>query len=355
VKFKGDDGIPHAFQDYLTRVDGQSGTVGYCISPFKSGVYPSGSMTVTAKSPATNSALDKQLLGIMMAGYPAKSASVLGLSESEAYYATLVAIEHFLFQHPTTYPNAKGVKFSSDDWDKYWSGNAKIIGKAKEIYAAGIAAPYGGSDTGSVTITPIGGDNKMTPVVTDAVTGAGTLEITFEITSDKPFTKGKLVFDDPMIKQIVSGNVASKILVNGTEQAFKAGIMGAGDYTEGIAVAYAAPKTTVKIVLDKLTAESYVPNPDEYINAGFTLSTEGNETFAAYMTENTASGYKQDYAVLLPQAVEETGMLALTRRDSGSDDEPGEGGLKILKYNKKTHQLTPGALFHVVGLDDSKA
>ena len=353
VKFKGDNGVQHAFLDYLTRVEGQVGTVGYCISPFKPGVYRSGSTDVIVKDPAANSALDKQLLGIMMAGFPTQSASALGLSEAEAYYATLVAVKHFLFQHTSAYPNDKGVKFSSDDWSKYWSGNTKVINTAKEIYAAGIAAPYDGSDTGSITITPIGGNNKMTPIVTDAVTGAGTLEITFEIASDKPFTKGKLVFDDPMIQQIVNSNAASKILVNGTEQAFKAGIMGAGDYTEGIAVAYAAPKTTVKIVLDKLTAESYVPNADEYINANFTLSTEGNETFAAYMTENTAAGYKQNYIVLLPQTIEETGMLALTRGDTTIVDEPGEGGLKILKYNKKTHQLTPGALFHVVGLDDS--
>jgi hypothetical protein len=69
VKFKGDDGKQHAVEDYLTRVNGQTGTVGYCVSPFKGGVYPAGSTTVTVKDPATNTALDKQIMGIMMAGY----------------------------------------------------------------------------------------------------------------------------------------------------------------------------------------------------------------------------------------------------------------------------------------------
>jgi uncharacterized surface anchored protein len=46
------------------------------------------------------------------------------------------------------------------------------------------------------------------------------------------------------------------------------------------------------------------------------------------------------------------GTLALTRAEDESSP-PGDGGLKILKYNKKTHQLTPGAIFHIVGLDDS--
>jgi uncharacterized repeat protein (TIGR01451 family) len=353
VKFKGDDGKQYAIQDYLTRVNGQNGTVGYCISPFKGGVYPAGSTTVKVKDPTTNTALDKQILGIMMAGYPAKPASEFGLTDAEAWYATESAIKNFLFQHTDAYPNSKGCVFSDNDWSKHWYGNDKVIAAAKKIYDAGIANPYDGGTTGDITITPVGGDNKMTANVTNPDTGAGTLEITFEITADPPFSKGKIMFDDPMIKQIVnSTKPTSKILVNGTEQNFKTGIMGGKDYDEGIAVTYTAPKTTVKIVLDKLTAESYVPNPDEYINAGFKLETEGGGTFAAYMTENTASGYKQDYVVLLPEAVTERAAFALTRAEDGGGD-PGDGWLKILKYNKKTHQLTPGAIFHVLGLDDS--
>ena len=120
VAFKGDEpnATQHAIIDYITRENNDPNAVSYCISPFYAGAKENFSTTVTIDPNLT--ATDKQLLGIAVAGYPYNKYNVAGydaLKEEDKYYATLIAMEHLIFQKTGEYKNKKGVVFNGDHWN----------------------------------------------------------------------------------------------------------------------------------------------------------------------------------------------------------------------------------------------
>jgi len=138
--FRGDQpgAVQHRLNYQITVVKDVQGTAAYCITPFARGVQPNNEPQTLM--PVPNERLDekdKQLLGIMIAGYPNTS---YGRSANDEYMATLIAIQHFVFQNPEKYPNPRNVKFNDDSWSK-WE-NLTIIELAKTIYNKGITNPY---------------------------------------------------------------------------------------------------------------------------------------------------------------------------------------------------------------------
>jgi len=185
VAFKGDEAgaVQHRFTYPIAVVKDVPGTAGYCIEPFTRGVSPGGQEQTLSKVPSEKlDTLDKQLLGIMMAGYPNKKH---GWSDADEYMATQIAIQHFVFQRPEKYPNAKKVKFNNDSWS-HWD-NAPIIELAKTIYSQGIANPYDPS-AGSADERI-----KVVPANSGRFTDNGdTLELKIAIVPSGPFLTAKL-------------------------------------------------------------------------------------------------------------------------------------------------------------------
>lgn len=362
ARFIGDnesrDKLPNGYglNDYITRVNNQKDTIGYCINPFKYGVYPDNETSVSIVDTSQYSENDRKILGIMANGYPQKSPADLGANnDMQAYYATQVAIQHFCFQHSDEYPNARGVRFDNDSWEHWW-GNDTVINAAKQIYQNGVANPYTEQSVG-VNIKPSSGyDDKgvMKEIETNPTTGDGTFEIELTINSEQPFEYGKLVFSDTLINNLIKSGGKNKILVGGSQVNFQTGILGANDYTEGIRVSHGQ---SVKIVLDKLLAESYVPSPGAYKTIDYVFTASGNTVKAAYVTKNLNQGYKQDYVIMQPGTAKIGSQIMWTKEEAvpTPPDTPtpeGRGNLKILKYNNKTKQLVAGAVFNVRGVSE---
>ena len=340
VTFKGDEAgaAPHRFTYPIAAVKDVPGTAGYCIEPFARGVSPNGQEQTFSKVPSDKlDTLDKQLLGIMMAGYPNVKH---GWSDADEYMATQIAIQHFVFQHPEKYPNAKKVKFNNDSW-AHWD-NEPIIELAKTIYSQGIANPYTpGAESTAAQI-------KAVPANSGRFTDNGDkLELKIAITANGSFQTAKLTLPNE-IKNIVKSGQGS-ITVNGRPVSFKTYILGSSDSFEGIEIK--PGDTEVIITLDKKAAEAYVSAPGQYKTAEIQIQALGGDTIQAYKGINLNSS-NQDYIFTAPGPSQPMpAEISWTRDELAPPDEtPGKGGLKILKYNKKTNQLVSGAIFEIRGV-----
>ena len=366
VAFKGDEpnATQHAIIDYITRENNDPNAVSYCISPFYAGAKENFSTTVTIDPNLT--ATDKQLLGIAVAGYPYNKYNVAGydaLKEEDKYYATLIAMEHLIFQKTGEYKNKKGVVFNGDHWNstrwypvKTGDTNAQnIINVAKQIYAKGIANPYD-PEKGIATIN-----------FTDNTGNKGTLapigdkyKISITLTSDIPYSHVLLQFDDPKIKQWATGDTKMQFY-DGPSESGKRLNWGTyeidGQSYEGILIEKTSRKTdTITIVLDKATADSV---GDKY-TVNYTAKFFGGSMQVGYKTKNIDSNL-QDYATITSgnataknsinwnkthiETTTETTTATTTTRA-----EKEKGGLKILKYNAKTNELVAGAIFKIRGI-----
>jgi len=252
VAFKGDEAgaVQHRFTYPIAVVKDIPKTAGYCIEPFARGVSPSGQEQTFSKVPNDRlDARDKQLLGIMMAGYPNKSH---GWSDEDEYMATQIAIQHFVFQHPDKYPNARNVKFNNDNWS-HWD-NEPIIELAKIIYDEGIANPYNPSAGNTAAgVKAIPANNG---IFTD---NNGTLTLKIAIEASGGFQIAKLTLPDEIRNIVKSGQ--GSITVNGRAANFKAYILGSEDSYEGIEIK--PGDTEVVISLNKKAAEAYVSTPGQ--------------------------------------------------------------------------------------------
>ncbi len=200
VTFKGDEkgATTHAIIDYITRENNDPNAVGYCISPFYAGAKENGTTVVKVDNNLTEN--DKLLLGIAVAGHPHNKFNVAGfneLNDEDQYYATLIAMEHFIFQKKGEYKNKKGVEFKGDHWNstrwfptKSNDANAqKIINVAKGIYEKGMSNPYD-PEKGIATINfKDNTDNQGTLNPND-----GNYKITITLTSDINYSHAVLQF-----------------------------------------------------------------------------------------------------------------------------------------------------------------
>ena len=340
--FKGDEAgaTVHRFTYPTATVKDTAGTAGYCIEPFARGVSPSGQAQTFTTVPADQlDDLDKKLLGIMMAGYPTVTH---GKSAADEYMATQIAIQHFVFQHPDKYPNSKKVKFNDDSWSR-WSSST-VVELAKVIYNQGIANPY---VTGSSTNTEI----KAAPENNGRLENDGdNLVVNISLEVSGTFPKGKLTLPDEIRSLVKSGK--GSITVNGITATFKPYILGSDDTYEGIEIK--PGDAEVIITLDKLSAEAYVPAPNEIKSVDFSFEIIGGDALQAHKGVNLNNS-NQDYIFIAPGETEPVVAALSWTRDfiPVMETEPGDGGLKVLKYNAKTNQLTSDAIFEIRGVSES--
>ena len=340
--FKGDEAgaTVHRFTYPTAAVKDTAGTAGYCIEPFARGVSPSGQAQTFTTVPADQlDELDKKLLGIMMAGYPTVTH---GKSAADEYMATQIAIQHFIFQYPDKYPNSQKVKFNDDNWS-HWSNDA-IVDLAKTIYNQGISKPY---IAGSSTNTEI----NATPENNGRFTDEGdNLEVLISLEASGTFQKGKLTLPNEIRNMVKNGK--GTITVDGVAASFKPYILGSTDAYEGIEIQ--PGNELVKIVLDRASAEAYVPAPNEIKSVDFTFETIGGDALQAYKGVNLNNS-NQDYIFIAPGETEPVVAALSWTRDFAplAEEMPGDGGLKVLKYNAKTNQLVSGAIFEIRGVSES--
>ncbi len=373
VSFKGDESgaTPHALIDYITRENNDPNAVSYCISPFYAGAKENGTTTVTIDNNLT--ATDKQLLGIAVAGYPYNKYNVTGfsdLTEQDQYYATLIAMEHLVFQKTGEYKNKKGVVFNDDSWSSTrWyptrSGDAnaqKIINVAQQIYLKGVANPYDpAKGIATVNFTDNNKNDGTMKIVGDKY------KLTVTINSDIPYSHALIQFDDPKIKEWATGDTKIQFYdgtdENGTRLNWGTHQIDGQQY-EGILIQKTSRNTdTITIVLDKAIADSVITG-DKY-TLDYTTKFFGGSMQVAYKTKNTNADL-QDYATITSGNATARSSINWSLTDIPNTEPPTEtttattttmavqekGGLKILKYNAKTNELVAGAIFRIRGISD---
>ena len=368
VSFKGDESgaTSHALIDYITRENNDPNAVSYCISPFYAGAKENGTTTVTVDNNIT--ATDKQLLGIAIAGYPHNKYNISGfsdLSEEDQYYATLIAMEHLIFQKTGEYKNKKGVQFNGDHWNttrwfptKSNDANAqKIINVAKEIYAKGMANPY--DETKGIATINFKDNNKndgTMKVVGDKY------KLTITLNSDIEYSHALLQFDDPKIKEWATGDTKIQFYdgvdENGTRLNWGTHQIDGQQY-EGILIQKTARKTdTITIILDRSVADSVVSNGKYSVD--YTTKFFGGDMQVGYKTRNVDPSLQDYAAITTGNATAKNGINwnvgtlteTTTETTTGTTTTRAQekGGLKILKYNAKTNELVAGAIFKVKGI-----
>lgn len=364
VSFKGDEvgATNHQLIDYITRHNGDNNSVGYCISPFYAGAKENGTTTVEEVTPTTN---DKILLGIAVAGYPNNKYNITGLNslaEEEQYYATLIAMEHFIFQKTGEYKNRVGVKFNGDHWNNTrWFPNPnvssaqkqkaqQIINVAKEIYTKGVTNPYDESK-GIATINFTDNNKNDGTMLRDT----NNYKITIDISSDINYSDAIVIFKDPIIKQWANENPSKIQFYDGDENGRRVYLQShqlIGEVVEGIKIAKASRKSDkLTIVIDKATAESVVTS-DKY-TVDYDVKFLGGNMQVGYKTRNVDTSL-QDYAVITSGNATARSSINWVKNPVPPQviPNPDKGGLKILKYNAKTNQLLAGAIFKIRGISD---
>ena len=370
VSFKGDESgaTNHALIDYITRENNDPNAVAYCISPFYAGAKENGTTTVKVDNNLT--ATDRQLLGIAVAGYPHNKYNVTSyneLKEEDKYYATLIAMEHLIFQKNGEYKNKKGVQFNGDHWNvtrwfptKSSDANAqKIINVAKEIYSKGMANPY--DETKGIATINFKDNNKndgtMKPM-------GDKYKLTITLTSDTDYSHALLQFEDPKIKEWANGDTKIQFYdgdESGTRLNWSTKEIDGQQY-EGIIIEKPSRKTdTITIVLDKNIANSVVTSTEYTVP--YTTKFFGGNMQVGYKTKNVSPDLQDYLAITTGNATAKNGIKwvkdnieTTTETTTGtttttSTPAPKEkGGLKILKYNAKTNELVAGAIFRVRGI-----
>ena len=375
VSFKGDESgaTSHALIDYITRENNDPNAVSYCISPFYAGAKENGTTTVRIDNNLTPT--DKQLLGIAVAGYPHNKYNIAGfndLSEQDRYYATLIAMEHLIFQKTGEYKNKKGVKFNDDSWSsKRWfptksnDANAqKIINVAKEIYNKGMANPYD-PQKGIATINFTDNNKNNGSMYIDI---DNKYKITITIKSDIEYSHMLLQFEDPKIKQWATGDTKIQFY-DGIDEKGKRLNWGIhqidGQSYEGILIEKQKRNTdNITIILDKNVANELISNDKGNYIVNYTTKFFGGNMQVGYKTKNINPNL-QDYATItsgnatarnninwskIPNV--ETITETTTGITTTSIQPKEKGGLKILKYNAKTNELVAGAIFKVRGISE---
>ncbi|MDE6357755.1 MAG: hypothetical protein K2L15_04090, partial [Eubacteriales bacterium] len=366
VSFRGDEpgADDHSLIDYITRHNGDNNSVGYCVSPFYAGAKEN---KITTVEETTMTANDKKLIGIAVAGYPHNKYNVKGyddLDEQDQYYATKIAMEHFIFQQKNgEYRKRIDVQFNGDHWNSTrWfpspkvssaqKQNAqKIIDVAKQIYEKGMANPYD-PDKGIATIT-----------FTDNNKNNGEMEIdgdnyilTIDINSDINYSHALIQFTDPIVKQWAT-STTTKIQFydgdkNGTRLYFQTHPI-AGENYEGIAIKKASRKSDkLTIVLDKETANKLITGDTGSHTLDYDVKFFGGNMQVGYRTKNVDNTL-QDYAVITTgNATARSSINWKKTTFPTTTPDPGKGGLKILKYNAKTNELVKGAIFKIRGISN---
>ena len=384
VAFKGDEAGAgqHSFIDYITRENNDPTSVGYCISPFYKGAKENTTTTVKEVKDLTEN--DKILLGIAVAGYPHNKFNVAGfdeLTEEERYYATLVAIEHYLFQYPNLYKNAENVKFNGEHWNSTrWYPNPsvssekqkkaqKIIKLAEQIYTKGKSNPYD-PEKGIATIT-IADNNKNNG---ELKLSDNEYILTIDLTSDTNYSHTLLQFEDPKIKEWATGDTKIQFYdgegKTGTRLNWTTKEIDGKNY-EGIIIEKTSRKSDkVTIVLDKETAKNVIQGESGNYSVPYTVKFFGGNMQVGYKTANTNSSL-QDYVIIttgnataknkiswiktdMPNTETSTESTTGTTTTTSTPppEDKGKGGLKILKYNKKTNELVAGAIFKIRGISE---
>ncbi len=367
VSFKGDEAGAknHQLIDYITRHNGDPNSVGYCISPFYAGAKENGTTTVTEVQANAN---DKILLGIAIAGYPSNKYNIAGLNsltEEEQYYATLIAMEHFLFQNYTEYKNKSGVQFNGDHWNNTrWFPNPavstaqqqkaqQIINVAKEIYAQGKANPYD-PEKGIATIN-----------FTDNNKNDGSMKLsgdkfilTITLNSDTNYSDVVVSFDDPKIKQLATGNTKIQFYdgadENGTRLNWGTHKVG-NENIEGIKISKNSRKSdNLTIVLNKEAGENLIAGNSGKYTVDYKAKFFGGNMQVGVRTRNV-NNQLQDYAIITTGSAKASNNINWNKNTTTPPpptQQGGKGGLKILKYNAKTNQLVADAIFKVRGISD---
>ncbi len=367
VSFKGDEqgAKPHALIDYITRENNDPNAVSYCISPFYKGAKENGRTIVKVVNQLT--ATDRQLLGIALAGYPYNKYNIAGyneLKEEDKYYATLIAMEHLIFQKTGEYKNKQNVKFNGDHWNSTrWyptrTGDAnaqKIINVSKEIYAKGMANPY--DETKGIATVNFKDNNKNDGNMYVDIDNKYKLTIT--LTSDIPYSHALLQFDNPKIKEWATGDTKIQFYdgvdEKGTRLNWGTHQIDGQNY-EGILIEKPQRKTdTITIVLDKKVAEDVIVGEKGSYEVPYTVKFFGGNIQVAYKTKNIDPSL-QDYVAITSGNATARNIIKWTKEphietttETTTSTVQEKGGLKILKYNAKTNELVPGAIFKIRGI-----
>ncbi len=363
VSFKGDEqgAKPHALIDYITRHNGDPNSVGYCISPFYAGAKENGTTTVTEVTPTTN---DKILIGIAVAGYPHNKYNIAGLSsltEEEQYYATLIAMEHFIFQKTGEYKNKQNVKFNDDSFKSTrWYPNPnvdagkqararEIIKVAQEIYKKGVANPY--DETKGIATIRFTDNGNNQGQMTDT---GNKYTITINIESDVNYSHAVVQFKDPKIKEwATQGKIEfyDGESSTGKKLEYKTNTV-AGENYDGVLLEKPSRKSDkLTIVLDKVTADNAITNGTGKYNVDYDVKFFGGNMQVGYKTRNNDNSL-QDYVVVTTGSATARSSINWSKTPLLPPPPTGKGGLKILKYNAKTNELVAGAIFKVRGISD---
>ena len=368
VSFKGDEvgARQHSLIDYITRHNGDPNSVGYCVSPFFEGAKENGTTTVEEVSPTEN---DKILIGIAIAGYPTNKYNIAGLnslSEEEQYYATLIAMEHFLFQNHTEYKNNAGVQFKGEHWNNTrWYPNPsvgssqqqkaqQIINVAKEIYAKGKANPYDESK-GIATIN-FSDNNKNDGSM--KIQGDNYI-LTITLSSDTNYSDVIINFEDPKIKEWATGGNTKIQFYSGESiddrnRLYWQNHQIAGESIEGIKISKASRKSDkLTIVLNREIADSLISGESGKYTVNYNAKFFGGNMQIGVRTRNIDNRL-QDYVIITTGSANTKSNINWSKTPEPPDRpiEKGKGGLKILKYNAKTNELVAGAIFKVRGISD---
>ncbi len=384
VTFKGDEkgATTHAIIDYITRENNDPNAVGYCISPFYAGAKENGTTVVKVDNNLTEN--DKLLLGIAVAGHPHNKFNVAGfneLNDEDQYYATLIAMEHFIFQKKGEYKNKKGVEFKGDHWNstrwfptKSNDANAqKIINVAKGIYEKGIANPYD-PEKGIATINFKDNTGNQGNLNLDKLEKK--YKITITLTSDIDYSHAVLQFEDPKIKEWATGDTKIQFYDGAEEKGTRLNWTTKeidGKNYEGIIIEKSSRKTdTITIVLDKIIAESVIQGENGNYSVPYTAKFFGGNMQVGYKTRNVNPSLQDYVAITTGNATaknkinwsKDPNVITTTETSTESTtgtttttstpppEDKGKGGLKILKYNKKTNELVAGAIFKIRGISE---
>ncbi|MCL2775342.1 MAG: SpaA isopeptide-forming pilin-related protein, partial [Oscillospiraceae bacterium] len=292
----------------------------YCVDPDLPGVAEEGG---TYDVTLSNSEIDSKILGMVLAGYPYKSLSELGLSNDwEGNLATKIAIKAYL----------KG--WSMSDLTSTDDSGARALAAAKLIYAAGIA--YTGSQAPAPTVTATAtGGNQMTK---ESVGGVACLVKEYTVTSNvdiKSYTVTLPANAPAGTKITASDEMTEKTTFNAGEK-FKLIIPESSVTSSGSITLDVKGEVANDVIM---YGASTVPGTQNYVLTASPVVSKDASVSATYDIETTTTE---------PTTTEPTTAPPDTQPPTTTTTPPpSPGEFEIIKLEAGTNIPLPGAVFEL--------
>ncbi|MCL2775403.1 MAG: SpaA isopeptide-forming pilin-related protein, partial [Oscillospiraceae bacterium] len=310
------NGLPIPTTDAYYVGDDGNEYPAYCVDPDLPGVAEKGG---TYDVTMSNTTIDSKILGMVLAGYPYKSLSELGVSNDwEANLATKIAIKAYL----------KG--WAMNDLTFTDDSGARALAAAKVIYAAGMAYTGTQAPAPTVTVTATGG-NTMTEdgdnlvkeyTVTSNVTIKG-YSVSFKGTAP---TGAQIVDINGNPKTTFASGDKFKVIIP------KSSITSSGSVTLDI-----KGEVENNVIMYGATT---VPGTQNYVLTAAPFVFENTEATATYSTTPTETTETPTEPTTQPETTQPT-----------TPEAPTTGSLKIGKINGMTGEPVPGTKFLIEQID----